>query len=265
MTSDSTISTNPLVDTFTYRVDPFDADFKGQLSWDVLGKRILSAASLHADKRGFNSIVKDGTAYLWVLSRMVVEVNRWPRVGEQYSISTWVKTSYRFFSERCFALTDAQGHQVGQVLTIWAMINSLTRQPELLDHLFEHSISQYAAGPLTNTVERSRRLRANSTTPLMERPTYYSDIDTNGHVNSIRYIEYLLDAFPLSHYVSHQVSRLEMDYVAESYQGDTLKLYLDPPADDHPEGVAEMRKANANDEETVCCRCAVRFAPRHET
>lgn len=50
----------------------------------------------------------------------------------------------------------------------------------------------------------------------------YSDIDINGHVNSIRYIEHILDLFPIELYKESRIRRFEMAYVAESYYGDEL-------------------------------------------
>ena len=53
----------------------------------------------------------------------------------------------------------------------------------------------------------------------------YSDIDLNGHVNSIKYIEHILDLFPMEMFREKRIRRYEMAYVAESYYGDTLSFY----------------------------------------
>ena len=74
----------------------------------------------------------------------------------------------------------------------------------------------------------------------------YSDIDVNGHVNSIRYIEHILDLFPLEMYRTQRVRRFEMAYVAESYYDDTLSFYLEGESGSY---AAAIRK---NGGETVC-------------
>jgi len=43
----------------------------------------------------------------------------------------------------------------------------------------------------------------------------YSDIDINGHVNSIRYIQWISDCFSLDCYRKCQVKRFEINYVNE--------------------------------------------------
>ena len=77
-------------------------------------------------------------------------------------------------------------------------------------------------------------------TPLAEYVTKYSDIDINGHVNSIKYIEHILDLFPLSFYREHRIRRFEMAYVAESYYGDTLSFYREQVGDNEYD--VEVRK-----------------------
>ena len=55
--------------------------------------------------------------------------------------------------------------------------------------------------------------------------TNYSDVDVNGHINSVKYIEHMLDLFPISWYQTHRVRRFEVAYVAEAHGGDLLDCY----------------------------------------
>ena len=51
------------------------------------------------------------------------------------------------------------------------------------------------------------------------------DIDINGHVNGIRYIEHILDLFDRDG-IRKRIRRFEMAYVA-GYYGDELTLFMD--------------------------------------
>ena len=96
-------------------------------------------------------------------------------------------------------------------------------------------------------IEKSSRIKVMATEPVASLTAKYSDIDINGHVNSIRYIEHILDLFPLEKYRTQRIRRFEMAYVAESYYGDTLSFFLDDDGND-VYGV-EVKK---NGDETVC-------------
>ena len=78
--------------------------------------------------------------------------------------------------------------------------------------------------------------------PAVEYQTKYSDIDINGHVNSIKYIEHILDLFPMETFKDKQIKRFEMAYVAESYYGDTLLFYKEEKEDGSID--IEVRKAS---------------------
>ena len=54
-------------DSFHFRVNPFEDDFTGRLSWSVLGKHVLACAENHAAARGFDRLTLNGRRFLWVL------------------------------------------------------------------------------------------------------------------------------------------------------------------------------------------------------
>ena len=60
--------------------------------------------------------------------------------------------------------------------------------------------------------------------------TGYSDVDINGHINSVKYIEHVLDLWPLDWYRTHRVRRIEIAYVAEAHGGDQLSFYSEETA-----------------------------------
>lgn len=236
------------IDTYTHVVGPFDTDCSHRLSWNVLGTRILSAATSHARRRGFDTFEKDGVPYLWVLSRMVIEIDRWPMVNETYQLTTWIKNYYRYFTDRYFYLHDGEGNIIGHVLTIWAMIDSETRMPAELRELFGNGLDRYVC-PDDTELKRSR-IRVNRPDIQTTRHTFYSDLDTNNHVNSIKYIEFLLDALPPTLPISKAVRRIEMEYCAESYVDDTLSINIEETDPLHYN--AEITKLLNGKTVTVC-------------
>ena len=88
--------------------------------------------------------------------------------------------------------------------------------------------------------------------------TTYNDVDVNGHINSVKYIEHVLDLFNLEHYKTHRIKRFDIAYVAESYYGDRLNFYRETTAEDEY-CVRITRTAPQTDEEIEVCRCKVKF------
>ena len=86
----------------------------------------------------------------------------------------------------------------------------------------------------------------------------YNDIDINGHVNSIKYIEHVLDLWDIAWYREHRLKRFEIAYVAEAHEGDRLSFYRDITAEN--EYCIRLVKTEHNDDKPVeVCRCRVVF------
>jgi acyl-ACP thioesterase len=143
-------------------------------------------------------------------------------------VKTWVEKVYRFFTDRDFAILDAEGQPIGYARSIWAMISIETRKPADLLQLHGDALTDYVCTEEPCPIAKSGRVRVGETEPAARHRVVYSDIDINGHVNSIKYIEHILDLFPLDTYRTQRLQRFEVAYVAEGYAGDELLFYRQP-------------------------------------
>ncbi len=226
--------------------EPFHVDFTGRLTMGVLGNHILNSAGFHATERGFGIATLNESNYTWVLSRLAIDLDDMPHQYEEFAIETWVENVYRLFTDRNFAILNKEGKPIGYARSVWAMIDLNTRKPADLLILHGGSITDYICDKPC-PIEKPSRIKVNSKDCIETIKARYSDIDVNGHFNSIRYIEHILDLFPMELYKEKRIKRFEMAYVAESYYGDDVSFFMDEvnPNEYH----IEVKK---NGEETVC-------------
>ncbi len=225
------------IETFRFRVEPFHVDLSGHLFLGVLGNHLLNAADHHSSRRGFGIAFLMEHHYTWVLSRLSVEMTEWPTQYEEVEVETWVESVMKLFTERNFLIRSAKdGHIYGYARTIWAMINTETRQPENLLTLHEGAILQWVmtpeekACPMEKFKRTKGRLASGEGSTGEQVATHYSDVDINGHINSIKYIEHILDLFPREQFLQYHLRRFDIAYKTESYLGDTLTLSLERDA-----------------------------------
>ena len=86
--------------------------------------------------------------------------------------------------------------------------------------------------------------------------TFPAERDINGHFNSIKYIEHILDLFPVEFHDRHEVRRFEIAYQSEGRSGDELYFYRHPCAASENEYAVEVKKNGAE----LLCRALVKFA-----
>ncbi len=235
-----------------FEVEPFHVDVTGHLALGVLGNELLNCADAHAERRGFGMTWLHDNRCTWVLSRLVMEMERMPRQHERFCIRTWVENVYRLFTDRDYEMITAEGEVLGYARSVWAMIDMDTRKPKDLLALHGGQIAGYVCDKAC-PIERPGRIKVRAEEPVRTYRAQYGDIDVNGHVNSVKYVEHMLDLFPLEWFREKRIRRFEVAYHAESYYGDTLSFYREE-AGDGAYGI-EVRKEGGE----VVCRSKVEF------
>lgn len=243
------------VGKYEFLAEPFHCDFSKRLFMGHLGNHLLNAADFHSNDRNFGMNYLNTINKTWVLSRLAIEMDEMPAAYTRFYVETWVENAMRFFTNRNFKVTDVKdGRVYGYGRSVWAMIDTETRQPADLFDINDGDIKNYILSDKECPIAKSSRVRMNDNAELVRTiDTNYSDIDVNGHVNSVKYIEHVLDLWDLDWYKSHCLKRLEIAYVAESHQGDKLSFYREQDAD----GDYCVRIVRNDGTET--CRCKVRF------
>ena len=92
--------------------------------------------------------------------------------------------------------------------------------------------------------------------------TYYNDVDVNGHINSVKYIEHVLDLFSIEWYKQYDLSRLEIAYVAESHGGDRLTFRIQDGTDELEKSISISKLSENGSNSVEVCRCMVKFVKK---
>lgn len=240
---------NNKIDTHSVYVEPFHVDFAGNIFLGILGNHLLNAAGNHSQKRGWGMGALNKNHYTWVLSRLSIEMFEMPKQYEHFQVKTWVEGVMKLFTSRNFAILKPDGTPYGYARSIWAMIDVETRKPCDLFTLYDGDILNYIVEDEDNQcpIEGHGRFRFKDPQHIRTIETYYSDVDINGHINSIKYIEHILDLFPKEKFEKQRLKRFEIAYKTESYMGDQLSFYQQEPENDTFD--IEVKKNNA---EIVC-------------
>lgn len=230
----------------TYFLTPGECNPEQRMPLTLLINRIIEVATLHANQIGigFDFLVKEHQT--WVLSRVAVEMIRYPGVGENYSITTWISSISRLFSERDFEILDGEGAVIGHARTVWAVIDTHSRSVGDISRIgWVKEIIPDKQSP----VEKPSRPRPIAAPESPEVPEgyrevkyrfQYTDIDFNRHVNSSRYIELLLNQWSLDYHDANRLTRFEIAYIHEARYNEEVTLRLLPESTT-PDGIPTDR------------------------
>lgn len=207
---------------YRYRVEPQEVDFSLRATIPALGEAILNTAGTDAHGKGFGVDALNADNHSWVLSRMAVEVDNRPVQYTDYDIATWINEYGRVLSTRNFTLTDAAGNEFGRAVTQWAMIDLKSRSALDLSWVGQSHADAIVDCP--SPTDKPRKIRSVTPTETTRHRVAYSDIDFNRHVNTMRYIEMMLDMLPLELLTDEAPVRLDIHFLKECRYGQTLVI-----------------------------------------
>ena len=247
---------------YRFLAEPFHCDFDSRLFMGHLGHHMLNAADFHSTDRGFGMNYLMPRHKTWVLSRLAIEMCEMPAAYDQFDVETWVESAMRYFTARNFAITSPDGRTYGYGRSVWAMIDTQTRQPADILAIHDGKINDYIEVDYPGPSDRPSRVKVSAAAQRVEAVrTHYNDVDINGHINSVKYIEHALDLFPISQYRDYFLKRFEMAYVAEAHGGDVLVFYLEQTADGEY-SIKITKQVDDDKEETEVARGRAVFIPK---
>ncbi len=204
---------------YDYPIQYQEVDGSRHLRLYTLENFLLNSAGLAADTLGIGSEWLTPQDMTWVLTNITFEIDALPRYNQTLTVETWVEDFAHMLSPRNYRLyIDSQ--LAGQVRTVWAVIS-----------LTDRSIQNIFHYPAFETVERGEKLAIDrirhgaaiqESDGVWEHTIEYSDIDYNGHCNSCKYLEFILNAHQPS--FLGQPLTLDMKYAREVHKGDAIRV-----------------------------------------
>ncbi len=213
----------PTPTTYTITIDRYGTDMTQRASISTMINYILRVAGWDADAKGFGVGELNEENHTWVLSRFAVELSRLPQAGEGIEITTWISNYSRLITTRCFRVTTSKGEELGGAISQWCMLDLQARKAIELTQLHA-DYNDYVLSEYPEPISRPRRIATESLMLVDKRVAAYSDVDFNGHVNSLRYIDLMLNAMPIELLKQNRPLRVDLQYVRECYYGDTLSV-----------------------------------------
>ena len=248
------------VGKYEFIAEPFHCDFSGRMFLGHLGNQMLNAADFHSTDRGFGMKYLMTIKRSWVLSRLAIEMEEMPGQHEHYIVETWVESAMKYFTSRNFCVSDGNGRIYGYGRSVWAMIDTENRQPTDIYAIDNGAINDWIVADKPCPIEKGGRVKMSDKAEFVrEIGINYNDIDINGHVNSVKYIEHVLDLWDIAWYKEHRLKRFEIAYVAEAHQGDKLSFYREQTTKDSF-SIRLVKREVQTEKQIEVCRCMVSFS-----
>ena len=209
-----------------YSIPFCEVDTKKEVFLPTLWNFMQETAWHHADhlRVGYSDLLEH--QHFWVLSRLSIQMDEYPRWGDRVRIKTWLTGIGRLFALRNFSIANSKGDILGTAKSAWLVLDLKSRRPQRIEPIFKKIL------PLLDHPAEAQEPEkiSDSVYPKKEDPfkVRYSDIDMHHHANNTKYIEWILDSYPLEMHQSYHTHTFHINYLAESSHGDKISVRSEP-------------------------------------
>jgi acyl-ACP thioesterase len=217
-------------------------------------------AGLHADNLGAGiDHIKEAYDIAWILMRVRLEIGRPAHLEEPLIVETWPQPPRGSYDRDYLIKAEKDGELLARAVSTWILMNLTKHDIErgkVFDYAYDIQKSERALDC------RLRQLKApGPLAPAGEHPVRYSDVDYNLHVNNTRYIDFIMDAYPLDFHQEYEVGAIEVNYINEIRPDETLLVSKAayPDAGGAPKDYVEL--SSAGDGRTAI-KAAIEFRKR---
>lgn len=179
---------NPSVWVEKFQIDVANADHRGHATLTAFCDFFQNGASRH-----YYSVVKNHGKVLeknemWLLSRMEIHIDHFLKYEDETTLTTWSRGVEKLFALRDFSFTGPENISVAKGSSSWLIVDIKSRRivrPDLFLSRWPVKTGESAIGKNASKIDAP--VAPHSGNPFNIR---YSDLDLNGHVNNVKYVEW---------------------------------------------------------------------------
>ncbi|WP_430809384.1 MULTISPECIES: acyl-[acyl-carrier-protein] thioesterase [unclassified Carboxylicivirga] len=206
-----------------YTVSSADTDMFSRLKLSAMANYLIQSAISSAEQLGFGFADLKKEHLFWVLNRLDIELHRPIMWSEELSVETWPKNIERIFYIRDFVVRDRQNKVVAKATSAWLAIDISSKRP---GNFKAEKMAVFSRLKDVHALDYSPvKLGAFDGKKIAERHPNYYDIDLNKHVTSTRYIDWMMDAFPIDFHEQHYPQHLSINYLKETMPHEPIILH----------------------------------------
>lgn len=210
--------------TESFLIRSYQADVTNHLRPGAILELMQEMAGAHAELLDIGRSVLLSHNLIWVLTRVEVQMDRYPLSGERMTVETFPMPNRRWFFPRYFIFRDEQGEQIGCAGSLWVLLDINDRhmsKPDPVMHLLPDNSDLTAPLGLPATVaEVSAPIENDTRIPV------YTDLDCNGHVNNTRYLDWCCNALGVDTMKTCCPSHFALNFNQEILPGQTVRTEL---------------------------------------
>jgi acyl-ACP thioesterase len=150
----------------------------------------------------------------------LIRILSYPKWGDTVEVHTWPTGRDRLFFYRDFRILDHAGSIAAEATSTWFVIDLVARKPQRTANYYQLELPEEVERVFPHRPDKLEPLKVEDYTKAIQ--VAYGDLDVHGHVNNVRYVEWILDCLPFEFLSAHILKEIEINYMAEGSDKDEI-------------------------------------------
>lgn len=207
-----------------YKIKYSDVDRNNNCKLSRVLDLFQDIATSHSDTLGYGSkkMLEDNLG--WLVTGWKFNVDEMPKVDEIIEIRTWSRGVKGLTAKRSIEFLNEKEDSIVQVDSNWVLYdlkeNKITKPNEermskygvndrvVIDEIKHTNIKEINGSLISEEIVRIQR----------------RDIDTNGHLNNSRYMDYILESLPSDIYNNLVIGEVEIKYKKQIFENEEIVI-----------------------------------------
>lgn len=216
------IRKDQLVAFADFRITSAETDAEARIRPGALANLLIQSATESADSLGFGFEGLKEHNLFWVLSRISVKVFKRLKWYDRVEIETWPRDISGILYLRDFIARDGQGDTAALGTSAWLAIDLKKRRPKRFEgELHDLFVSMKDRIAYEDLPEKLPGISVGDNFRVTSK---YFDIDLNRHVTSTRYIDWMMDTFPIDFHREYYPKSLSVNFIKETLPDSVLDI-----------------------------------------
>ncbi|MDR2503509.1 MAG: acyl-ACP thioesterase [Deltaproteobacteria bacterium] len=161
----------------------------------------------------------------WILISGTINMIRYPVYRENILIRTWISRYSLVKGYRENIIFDDSGAVIGKAKGIWAFYDIEKRRPV---PIFDEIKLKWGINTeISQEIDLGMVKLINTNEYQAEYNVYKSDVDSNKHVNNIKYFHWLIESLPDEILDNYILKIINAKFISEGKYGEKVQIYIE--------------------------------------
>jgi len=208
--------------TCTREIDYYDTDRFGNMKISAIMRHCAVAGDEHCVEHGFNHkfFIKHDASF--VLSRINIDILKYPEYNDTVIVKTWQSDISGPFYQRIVLFYDTSDNLLLEYVSSWLLVTISTRRiikPATFKHNLPVHIEEKFQLKKTDKLKAQEGYRK-----VYSRYIGESSIDTNGHLNNAVYADIACDALD-EQPSGKKIKSFKLNFIKECFCRETMDVH----------------------------------------